>query len=217
MNKLKMLMGMFFLFMLVSVFSGCSSEDENFTALNEEVEAVKSAETSKEQFVLDLKKAFAGVKKGEKPKLSSDQINLLGESAKKMLKSEGVYSSECQKLEKENKAGLILIGSLYVGMTSKAKAPNRFLKTRSSESETCYDKEKLIGCLSAAVWEYVGVSTIVKIVENVSAGSCFTAALIKKCIREVAESILKKTAAGPILAIDFMIEVSYSVWNCMRN
>ena len=104
MSKLKMLMGMLFLFVLVGMFSSCTSEDENLAALNEEVAMVKTAATAKEQFRNDLQDAMANVKNGEKTNLSTSQINLLQESAIRMLKAEGVYNAECQKMEKVNKA-----------------------------------------------------------------------------------------------------------------
>ena len=46
MGKLKMLMGMFFLFVLFGIFSSCSSEDENLAALNDEVAMVQTAATA---------------------------------------------------------------------------------------------------------------------------------------------------------------------------
>lgn len=74
--------------------------------------------TAKEQFVSDLKVAFGNVKKGEKPHLNMEQIDYLGESARRMLKSEGMYTKDVKKLDKKNKAGVILFGTLYVGLTA---------------------------------------------------------------------------------------------------
>lgn len=74
--------------------------------------------TAKEQFVSDLKVAFGNVKKGEKPHLNMEQIDYLGESARRMLKSEGMYTKDVKKLDKKNKAGVILFGTLYLGLTA---------------------------------------------------------------------------------------------------
>ena len=49
MGKLKMLMGMFFLFVLLGIFSCCSSEDENLAVQNDEVALyTRSLKTSSE-------------------------------------------------------------------------------------------------------------------------------------------------------------------------
>lgn len=125
MNKLKMLIGMISIILSVSVFFGCSSTKD----LKAEKVQVEKASTAKEQFILDLNKAFAGVKPGEKPKLTPEQQDMLVKSSIKMLKEEGVYDAECQKIEKENKAGLILIATLYVAATKNLEnSMGKYLK-----------------------------------------------------------------------------------------
>lgn len=57
MSKLKVLMGMSFLFVLMGMFSSCSSEDDNLAALKE-VAMVKTAASAKEQFSIDLQNVF---------------------------------------------------------------------------------------------------------------------------------------------------------------
>lgn len=47
-----------------------------------------------------------------------EQIDYLGESARRMLKSEGMYTKDVKKLDKKNKAGVILFGTLYLGLTA---------------------------------------------------------------------------------------------------
>lgn len=54
MSKLKVLMGISFLFVLMGMFSSCSSEDDNLAALKEEVAMVKTTASAKEQFSEDL-------------------------------------------------------------------------------------------------------------------------------------------------------------------
>lgn len=216
MVKLKMLMWMLFLLVLVGMFSACTSDDENLAALNEEVAMVKTATTAKEQFRNDLQDAFSNVKHGEKPKLTLEQVNLLQESAKNMLKAEGVYTAECKKLEQENKAGLILVGSLYLGMTTQHNGNARILKTRSSESTTCYDWNKFISCLKTALSEYVGVGMVEGIIKGIVAGECLTRTMIVRVASEVAGTVLKRVAPGVIgIGIDFTVEVTYSTLSCM--
>lgn len=216
MSKLKVLMGIFILFILVGMFSSCSSDDENLAALNEEVAMIKMATTAKEQFRNDLQDAFGNVKYGEKPKLTLEQVNLLQESAINMLKKEGVYTAECKKLEQENKAGLILVGSLYLGMTSQYKVNARILKTRSSESTICYDWDKFISCLKGALSEYVGIGMVEGIIKGIVAGECLTKTMIVRVAGEVAGTVLKRVAPGVIgIGIDFTVEVTYSTLSCM--
>ena len=218
MGKLKMLMGMLFLFVLVGMFSSCTSEDENLAALNEEVAVVKTAATAKEQFRNDLQDAFTNVKNGEKPNLSTVQINLLQESAKRMLKADGVYNAECQILEKENKSNLILIGSLYLYMTNQPKNKSRILKTRSSEDTTCFDWTKFESCLTSAVAEYISYNTVKRIITEIATGQCLTKKLVFKITCEVAETIAKRIAPGVIVVgADFALEVGYNVLKCMKN
>lgn len=120
-----MLIGMISMILSVNVFSGCSSTKD----LKAEKVQVEKATTAKEQFILDMEKAFAGVKPGEKPKLTPEQLDMLVKSSIKMLKEEGVYDEECQKIEKENKAGLFLIAALYVAATKNLEnSMGKYLK-----------------------------------------------------------------------------------------
>ena len=115
MKKFKMLMGMSFLTVLIALFASCSSAEYTALDLNSK-NAALSTLTPKEQFVADLKVAFGNVKKGEKPHLSTEQINYLEQSAKRMLKAEGMSSKKMKKLEKQNPAALILTGTIYLGL-----------------------------------------------------------------------------------------------------
>lgn len=117
MGKFKMLMGILSLMMSIGLFSSCSSAEDSSLDMRQ-TDMSKPAMTAKEQFVSDLKVAFGNVKKGEKPHLNMEQIDDLGESARRMLKSEGMYTKDVKKLDKKNKAGVILIGTLYVGLTA---------------------------------------------------------------------------------------------------
>ena len=117
MGKYKMLMGILSLMMSIGLFSSCSSAEDSLLDMRQ-TNMSKPAMTPKEQFVSDLKVAFGNVKKGEKPHLNMEQIDYLGESARRMLKSEGAYTKDVKKLDKKNKAGVILFGTLYVGLTA---------------------------------------------------------------------------------------------------
>lgn len=117
MGKLKMLTGILSLMMSIGLFSSCSSAEDSSLDMRQ-TDMSKPAMTAKEQFVSDLKVAFGNVKKGEKPHLNMEQIDYLGESARRMLKSEGMYTKDVKKLDKKNKAGVFLIGTLYVGLTA---------------------------------------------------------------------------------------------------
>lgn len=117
MGKLKMLMGILSLMMSIGLFSSCSSAEDSLLDMRQ-TDMSKPAMTAKEQFVSDLKVAFGNVKKGEKPHLNMEQIDYLGESARRMLKSEGMYTKDVKKLDKKNKAGVILFGTLYLGLTA---------------------------------------------------------------------------------------------------
>lgn len=117
MGKIKMLTGVLSLMMSIGLFSSCSSAEDSLLDTRQ-TNMSKPAMTAKEQFVSDLKVAFGNVKKGEKPHLNMEQIDYLGESARRMLKSEGMYTKDMKKLYKKNKAGVILIGTLYLGFTA---------------------------------------------------------------------------------------------------
>lgn len=117
MGKFKLLTGILSLMMSIGLFSSCSSAEDSLLDMRQ-TDMSKPAMTAKEQFVSDLKVAFGNVKKGEKPHLNMEQIDYLGESARRMLKSEGMYTKDVKKLDKKNKAGVILIGTLYVGLTA---------------------------------------------------------------------------------------------------
>lgn len=117
MSKMKMLMGILSLMMSIGLFSSCSSAEDSLSEMRQ-TNMSKPAMTAKEQFISDLKVAFGNVKKGEKPHLDMEQIDYLGESARRMLKSEGMYTKDVKKLDKKNKAGVILIGTMYLGLTA---------------------------------------------------------------------------------------------------
>ena len=117
MGKFKLFTGILSLMMSIGLFSSCSSAEDSLLDMRQ-TNMSKPAMTPKEQFVSDLKVAFGNVKKGEKPHLNMEQIDYLGESASRMLKSEGMYTKDVKKLDKKNKAGVILIGTLYVGLTA---------------------------------------------------------------------------------------------------
>ena len=117
MGKYKMLTGILSLMMSIGLFSSCSSAEDSSLDMRQ-TDMSKPAMTAKEQFVSDLKVAFGNVKKGEKPHLNMEQIDYLGESARRMLKSEGKYTKDVKKLDEKNKAGVILCGTLYLCLTS---------------------------------------------------------------------------------------------------
>jgi|GEM_PF-1684520 len=209
-----MLMGMLFLFVLVGMFSSCTSEDENLAALNEEVAMVKTAATAKEQFRNDLQDAMANVKNGEKTNLSTSQINLLQESAIRMLKAEGVYNAECQKMEKVNKAELILVGTLYFCMTSNLKAKGRFLKTRSNESSLCIDADKAIRCFETAIGSYLMLDVIDEIVSGYKNNKCLTEGFFDKAMEKVVRKLLFRGVSLPVSAI---LTISTEYYKCMKS
>lgn len=130
MGKFKMLVGL--LFFLVGLFSSCSSADDVSLSMSQ-TNMTKPAVSAKEQFVADLKVAFGNVKKGEKPHLSMEQVNYLEQSAKRMLKAEGMFSKTMKKLEKQNPAALILTGTLYLGL-SKCMESAAETKAESTDS-----------------------------------------------------------------------------------
>ncbi len=138
MARLRMLMGMLFLSVLICLFASCSSSDETALDLNTK-NAALSALTPKDQFVADLKVAFGNVKKGEKPHLSMEQINYLEKSAKRMLKSEGMFSKDIKKLEKKNPAALILTGTIYLGLS-------KCLEAQVNRNDSCKDSTSCLPC-----------------------------------------------------------------------
>ena len=125
-------MRILFLSVLVGLFASCSSGDEMSMDINSK-KSTLSALTPKDRFVADLKAAFGNVKKGEKPHLSMEQINYLEQSAKRMLKAEGMFSRTMKKLEKQNPAGLILTGTIYLGLSKIMEAQNE-MNANSTDS-----------------------------------------------------------------------------------
>lgn len=215
MSKLKVLMGISFLFVLMGMFSSCSSEDDNLAALKEEVAMVKTAASAKEQFSEDLQNVFANIKNGEKPSLTTMQLNLLHASAVRMLKSEGVYTAELQKIDKQDKANTILAGTLYLGITyTSSKSQGRYLKTRSSEASVCYDSERAWQCLNEAVSDYVKELFLLDVYQTLHNTSCLT----KRIAGEILETVLKRIAAKfGGMATDMLISISYNYFNCILS
>ena len=138
MKKFKMLMGMFSLTVLMCLFASCSSSEDTALDLNSK-NAALSALNPKKQFVADLKVAFGNVKKGEKPHLSTEQINYLEQSAKRMLKAEGMFSKTMKKLEKQNPAALILTGTIYLGL-------NKCLEAQANMNASGKDSTSCLPC-----------------------------------------------------------------------
>ncbi len=138
MKKFKMLMGMFSLSVLISLFASCSSSEA--TALDQNTKkAALSALNPKERFLAHMEAASVNVKKGEKPHLSMEQINFLAQSAKRMLKAEGMFTKTMKKLEKQNPAALILTGTIYLELSKSMEA-------QANSNATCKDSTSCLPC-----------------------------------------------------------------------
>ena len=218
MGKLKMLMGMFFLFVLFGMFSSCTSEDENLAALNEEKEYVIKAASSKAQFKNDLKQVLGSTsvtRSNRKHDLTKEQITLLQNSAVSMLKDEGMYSADMDKLVKQNNAGIVFVGLAYLSMAESKNHLSRSLYTRSlktrSESTECFSPEKLQSCIQGCVLSTIGVGIVGNILNGYVTGTlseCLTRAVVKKILSKIASSFVG-------CGVGLTIELTVCVWECM--
>ena len=218
MGKLKMLMGMLFLLVLVGMFSACSSDDENLAALNEEKEYVIKAESSKSQFKNDLKQVIGSAsvtRSNGKYDLTKEQIALLQNSAVSMLKDEGMYSADMDKLVKQNNAGIVLVGLIYLSMSENnykgSSLQMRSLKTRA-ENEMCFSMEKLQGCIQGCLVSAIGLDLAKDILNG-----CIQGTIVKCLTKAMAEKILQKVASNLVgYGAGLAIEVIVCVTGCME-
>ena len=218
MGKLKMLMGMFFLFVLFGIFSSCSSEDENLAALNEEKEYVIKAASSRAQFKNDLKQVLGSTsvtRSNKKHDLTKEQITLLQNSAVSMLKDEEMYSADMDKLVKQNNAGIVFVGLAYLSMAESKKHPSNSLHTRSlktrSESVGCFTPEKLQDCIHSCYLKVLGVDAVGGLLSGIVEGNltkCITRAVVKQILTKITSSFL---GFGTVLAAELII----CVYDCL--
>jgi len=200
-----------------SIATSCSNDDKNLTALENEKNLALNAESSKEQFVNELNAAFgnsANTRATGTPILSNSQKRFLQQSAVKMLKDENMYSTEIDKLAKQNDLGVIFVGVLYLGIVdTNGNTPNGFLenrayKTRSeSSSGECYSVAKLQSCLHKCIVEAVGLGIVTSIL-NGYINQCLTKVIVKQILSKVAGAVV---SGGVSLTVD----LTRCVFDCM--
>lgn len=193
--------------LLVSL-SSCSADDENFEALNEEKVSQTVALNATEQFRNDMKQAFANSQNGNKVSLSDKQTAALQTSATNMLKAEGMYTEDVQELEAKDQASVILMGAMYLALSSQKQQASKFLKTRSSETTDCYSIEKFENCAISALKSYLCAEIIKSIIKGELTSSCLTHFAMKK----IAKKLAVKAVGGSVGAA---IEISYNILRCM--
>ena len=201
-----------------SIATSCSNDDKNLTALENEKNLALNAESSKEQFVNELNAAFgnsANTRTAGTPILSNSQKRFLQQSAVKMLKDENMYSTEIDKLAKQNDLGVIFVGVLYLGIVdSNGNTPNGFLenrayKTRSeSSSGECYSVAMLQSCLHKCIGTTIGAGIIESII-NGYINQCLTKMIIKQMLSKIAGSIISGGVA-------LTVELTLCVLGCMN-
>lgn len=220
MSKMKLVMGIVFLFLLIGSFSSCTSADDNFSALEEEKETIFTAKSSKQYFANNLNAVLGEVtrtRSNDTYNLDKHQLALLQNSAIKMLKDEGVYSSKMDKLIEKNNAGVVFVGLIYLSLEKTNNFSNAHL-TRSNKNDTndegeCFSFEKLQNCIYTCGLSIIGAKAIEAILKGYISGAGWVGCMTRLVVKE----LLEKVAGAMIgFGVSLTLEMTACVWGCME-
>lgn len=208
--------GIVVLFVLLGTFSSCTSADENFSALEAEKESVLTANTSKQQFANDLNYVLdnaIATRSNCKYNLTKEQVSLLQNSAIKMLKDEGIYSSTMDKLVKQNNAGIVFVGLMYLSLEKKSTNSTRSNSKDTDDEGECFSFEKLQNCIYSCGLSIIGLDAIEAIINGYIKGAgwagCMTRLVVKQFLEKVAGAMVG-------FGVALTIEMTVCVWGCME-
>lgn len=217
MDRKIIFIGIVILFVLIGTFSSCTSTDDNFSALEAEKESVLTAKTSKQQFANNLNYVLENAivtRSNGNYNLTKSQLYLLQNSAVKMLKDEGMYSSNMDKLVKKNNAGIVFVGLIYLSLEKQNKSSNLSRSSNKDEEneEECFSFEKLQNCIYSCGLSIIGLDAIEAIINGYIRGAgwagCMTRLVVKQFLEKVAGAMV---GFGVVLTI----EMTACVWGCM--
>lgn len=216
MDRKIIFIGIVVLLVLFGTFSACTSVDENFSVLEAEKESVLTANTSKQQFANDLNNVLENAiatRSNCKYNLTKEQLFLLQNSAVKMLKDEGMYSSNMDKLLKQNNAGIVFVGLMYLSLEKKSINSTRSNGKDADDEGECFSFEKLQSCIYSCGLSIIGLDAIEAIINGYIRGAgwvgCMTRLVVKQFLEKVSEAML---GFGVVLTI----EMTACVWGCME-